>query len=49
MKNLAALAANWPVAIVALGLAFTVIWTIALVWAFVSATGYTADISSLFG
>jgi hypothetical protein len=42
LANLRPSAGRWPVAIVALGLVLTVIWTATLVWFFMTATGYAA-------
>jgi len=41
-KNPRLITAKWPVAIVALGMVLTVIWTATLVWFFVTATGSAA-------
>lgn len=49
MQNLVTLAAKWPLAIVALGLAFTAIWTATVLWVVVTAaSAYAAGVASLF-
>jgi hypothetical protein len=48
-QSLARIAAKWPIAIVALGMALTVIWMAALLWFFVAATGYAAIGSNAVG
>jgi hypothetical protein len=42
LENLRHSARRWPVAIVALGLVLSVIWTATLIWFFMTATGYAA-------
>lgn len=46
-KAIATFLTKWPIVIVALGMALTLIWMATLVWFFMTATGYAA--SSLAG
>ena len=41
-RAIATFLTKWPIVIVALGMALTLIWMAALVWFFMTATGYAA-------
>jgi len=40
---------KWPIVIVALGMGLTLIWMAALVWFFVTASGFAMSFSHLIG
>lgn len=47
--NLETVISKWPVALVALGMALTVLWMAAVFWFFISATGYAATSIGVIG